>query len=91
MQALGAIAQGMSQSEASRVFGVHRTTLGRWGKRAAAGQLEDRRASGGPRKIKPEAEADLLLLLRADPDATLEEHQQRWQEQPGQQVSRGSK
>ena len=87
IQALDAMAGGMSQSEASRVFGIHRTTLGRWHKRAAVGQLEDRPSCGGPRRIKLEDEAALLLLVQASSDATLEEHVRRWQEESGQRVS----
>lgn len=81
------MAGGMSQGEASRVFGIHRTTLGRWHKRAAVGHLENRPSCGGPRRIKPEDEAALLLLLETAADATLEEHVQRWQEETGQHVS----
>lgn len=77
----------MSQNEASQLFGVHRTTLGRWRKRAAAGQLENRVACGGPRKIQAEAEAALLLFLQAAPDATLDEHAARWHQERGQRVS----
>jgi len=77
----------MSQGEASRVFGIHRTTLGRWHKRAAAGELENRPSCGGPRRIKPADEVALLLLLQVTPDATLEEHVRRWQEERGQRVS----
>ena len=77
----------MSQSQASQVFGVHRTTLGRWHKRAQSGSLENRPACGGPLKIPAQDEAALLLLLQATPDATLEEHVARWHQERGRQVS----
>jgi transposase len=72
------------------VFGIHRSTLGRWQKRVAQGSLENRYHGGNPRKIKPEQEAALLLQLQAAPDATLEEHAARWQEEQGQCISRSS-
>lgn len=77
----------MSQAQASRVFGVHRTTLRRWSQRAATGTLENRAACGGPRKIQAEDGAALLVLLQATPDATLEEHVARWHQEQGQRVS----
>ena len=87
-QALGALAEGLSRSEVCRAFGIHRSTLGRWGQRAAAGQLENRPACGGPRKIKSEQEAALVRQLEVTPDATLDEHVACWKEATGQMVSR---
>lgn len=87
-QALAAFSGGMKRSQVCEVFGMHRTTLRRWHKRAEVDQLENRPRCGGPRQIKPEAEASLVRQLEATPDATLDEHVASWQQQTGQRVSR---
>ena len=89
-QAVAALESGMKRGEVCRVFGIHRTTLYAWYQRSQQGSLEDRPASGSPRKIKAEHEAALLLQLQAVPDATLEEHVARWKAEQGQSVSRAT-
>ena len=86
-QALRAAEAGVGQQEVSRLFGIHRTTLGRWRKRAEQGRLENQALCGRSRLISGEPEAALLRQLEATPDATLEEHVARWQQEQGQIVS----
>ena len=89
-QALSALADGASRREVCQLFGIHRNTLRSWQQRAAQGSLENRYHGGNPRKIKPEQEEALLRQLQAAPDATLEEHAARWQQEQGQTISRSS-
>ena len=89
-QAVAALKSGMKRSEVCRVFGIHRTTLYEWHKRAQQGSLEDRPVSGRPRQIQAQDEAALVQQLQATPDATLEEHVARWKEERGQRVSRAT-
>lgn len=89
-QALAALASGASRREVCRLFGIHRNTLWSWRQRAAQGSLENRYHGGNPRRIKPEQEAALLHQLQAAPDATLEEHAARWQQEQGQTISRSA-
>lgn len=89
-QALAALAGGMSRGEVCQAFGCHRTTLNRWKARAARGELASRYHGGNPRKIGPEQEAALLGQLEAAPDATLQEHVARWQEEQGVLLSSSS-
>ncbi len=72
------------------MFGIHRTTLRRWQKKAQQGSLESRHGGGQARKIKPEQEAALLRQLEAAPDATLEEHAARWGKEQEKPISRSA-
>ena len=89
-QALGALAGGLRRSEVCCAFGIHRNTLGRWRKQATQGRLAPGHGGGNPRKIGPKQEAALLAQLEAAPDATLEEHAARWQQEQGQRISRSA-
>jgi transposase len=89
-QALAALGSGLSRQEVCQAFGIHRTTLRQWQLRQEEGSLCDRPRSGCPRRITPEDEAALLLQLQATPDATLDEHRQRWHQESGRVVSRAT-
>jgi transposase len=89
-QALTALSTGMTQTQVCQVFGIHRSSLHRWHKRQQEGSLNDKVACGGPRKITMEQEARLVAQLQSHPDATLEEHKQRWSTEQGQAVSRAT-
>ena len=86
-QALAAVAGGMCRAQVCQVFGIHRTTLRRWQVRQQQGQLPDKLACGGPRKIAAPHQAALLAQLQANADATLAEHAARWHQEQGQQIS----
>jgi transposase len=92
-QALAALSSGLSQSQVCQAFGVHRSTLRLWHQRAVEGDpesLENRYHGGNPRKIKPEHEEALMQQMKAFPDATLEEHAARWEQETGQRISRAT-
>lgn len=66
---VAAVADGMSQVEAARVFSVHRSAVNRWCRAAAAGgpdalktRKRGRKTTGGP--LTPAQEAELLAVIR---------------------------
>ena len=63
---VSAVRGGMSQSEAARVFGVHRSAVNRWCQATNADALRPRRrgraSTGGP--LAPDQEAALLEAIR---------------------------
>ena len=87
---MACVCGGLSRREVCQAFGIHRNTLRRWEQRAEQGNLEIRHGGGKPRKIGPEQEAALVRQLQAAPDATVDEHVARWQEETGQRVSRSA-
>jgi transposase len=75
---LGAIDAGLSQAEASRLFGVGTSTITRWRQRASTGALAPKPRPGRTPRIGP-AQADALQAqIATDPDATLGEHCATW-------------
>jgi transposase len=84
-----AVEDGTSRAEAARRFSVSERTVRRYLKRqATTGSLAPAVYRRGPAPaIPPEQEPALLAQLRADPDATLEEHCARWAETHGRSVS----
>lgn len=76
---LGAIDAGLSQAEASRLFGVGTSTVCRWRQqRRETGSVDPKPRSGRPAAIGP-AQADPLRTQVAQyADATLVEHCARW-------------
>jgi transposase len=85
---LGAIDAGLSQAEASRLFGVGTSTITSWRQqRRATGSLAPKPRAGRP----PAIGADQTDLLRAQlaqaPDATLAEHCARWTAAHGRSLS----
>jgi transposase len=81
---LGAIDAGLSQAEASRLFGVGTSTITRWRQqRRDTGSLTPKPRPGRPPAIGPDQAAPLLAQVAAHPDATLAEHCRRWTEAHG--------
>ena len=85
---LGAIDAGLSQAEASRLFGVGTSTITRW--------RQQRRDTGGlapiPRPgrrpvIGPDQAGALRAQVAAHADATLAEHCRRWTAAHGTSLS----
>ncbi len=76
---LGAIDAGLSQAEASRLFGVGTSTITRWRQRRAATQtLAPTPRPGRTPTISP-AQADALAAqVAVAPDATLAAHCATW-------------
>jgi transposase len=76
---LGAIDVGLSQAEASRLFGVGTSTITRWRQRRAATQtLHPTPRPGRSPAIGPAQAAALQAQVVAAPDATLVEHCALW-------------
>lgn len=86
-QAVSAFEQGMAVTQVLTVFGVSRSSLYRWKERQRQDTLTDIPSQGGPRKITSEDEGKLLAQLQAFPDATIEQHRLRWQQEQHQTLS----
>jgi transposase len=85
---LRAIDAGLSQAEASRLFGVATSTIKRWKlQRATTGDLVPRPRPGRPPRIGP-GQADAVRAQVAEhPDATLADHCAQWAHDQGVRVS----
>ena len=89
-RALAALAGGMKRSPVCLVFGIHRTTLGRWVKRQQAGTLAPV-ALPGPQPVLLALDEEVLLAqLQEHPDATIDEHLRLWQGADRKSVSRAT-
>jgi transposase len=76
---LEAIDAGLSQAEASRLFGVGTSTITRWRqRRASTGELAPKPRPGRPPRIGVADAAALQTQVATAPDATLAEHCARW-------------
>lgn len=76
---LQAVTSGLSVVEVARITSVSESTIGRYTRKAAAGEsLEPGISPGGPRKITPDEEDALRTQVAASPDATLAEHCTQW-------------
>src|SRR5215203_1502697 len=85
---LGAIDAGLSQAEASRLFGVGTSTISRWRQqRRDTGSLAPKARPGRRPAIGPEHGDALQAQVAADPDATLAAHCTRWAEAHGVTLS----
>ncbi len=79
-----ALNQGRTYSEVAHLFGLSRTTVGRYRRlHREQGHLRAQSPPGRPRQIAPADHPALLEQLTTYPDATLEEHCQRWQQSHG--------
>lgn len=85
---LGAIDAGLSQAEASRVFGVGTSTITRWRqRRAATSTLQPTPRPGRTPKISPAQVDALAAQIAAAPDATLADHCAAWEQAQQESVS----
>jgi transposase len=85
---LRAIDAGLSQAEASRLFGVATSTIKRWKQqRASTGDLTPKPRPGRPPRIGPGQAAALRAQIAQDPDATLAAHCAGWARDQGVRVS----
>ncbi len=77
---LAMVESGLSGAEVARRTTISPSSLWRWRTLVATNQSLDPKVSpGGPRKIGPDAEADLRAQVAATPDATLAEHVAAWE------------
>jgi transposase len=78
---LGAIDAGLSQAEASRLFGVGTSTIHRWRQqRAATGSVAPKPRPGRPPAISPDQTDAVQAQVAAAPDATLAAHCTHWEQ-----------
>ena len=75
---------GQSQAEVARRFGVCTKTVGRYLARAKQGQLAPRPLPGRVPRLGPEQEEAFVLMVQEDPDRTLLQMSEVWQERTGQ-------
>ncbi|HEX3643531.1 MAG TPA: helix-turn-helix domain-containing protein [Ktedonobacteraceae bacterium] len=85
---LHAVDQGKPRAEVIRLFGVSRASIKRYLKqRRETGNVLPKPIPGRPPKKISLLLATLKTQLEAYPDATLEEHCQRWEAREGVKVS----
>ena len=85
---LRAIDAGLSQAEASRLFGVGTSTISRWRQqRRETGSLAPKVRTGRRPAIGPDQTGALQAQVAQYPDATLAEHCARWARDHGVTLS----
>jgi transposase len=81
---LAAVDRGVSRKEVAEVFGVSVPTIKRWlRRRHQTGDVESKPITGPPARKGAALEDHLPAQLRANPDLTLEEHRELFQEAHG--------
>jgi transposase len=91
LKVLQALDRGMPRREVAQIFGISMPTIKRWLKRRReTGEVEPRPSPGPPARKGMALEEALPAQLRANPDFTLEEHQQLFEETYGISVSTSS-
>ena len=88
LRVLAAVDRGMPRKEAARVFGVSAPTIRRCLRlRRETGDVEPKPVPGPPARKGAALEAALPAQARANPDLTLAEHCELFEEQHGVRVS----
>jgi len=91
LKALDAVDGGMPRKEVARVFGISVPSIKRWLKRRReSGVVEAKPIPGPPAKKGAMLERWLPTQLRNDPDLTLEEHCEAFEEARGVKVSKAT-
>lgn len=73
-KALQAVTSGRSVAEVAALFGVSQESVYRWrAQQAATGSVTPGTATGRPRTLSPDQEAELVARVSERPDATLAE------------------
>lgn len=86
-----AVEGGMNKTEASRVYQVSLNSVKRYVKQFKdSGQLEPKPIPGRPAAIIGEKQALLLQEVKANPDATLQERAEYWEQTQGLKLSRST-
>lgn len=81
MKVLAAVDRGMPRQEVAEVFGVSVPTIKRWLRRPReTGDVEPKPIPGPPARKGAALEDYLPTQLRANPDLTLEEHRELFDE-----------
>ncbi len=88
LRVLAAVDRGMPRAEAARIFGVSALTIRRYLRlRQQTGDVEPKPVPGPPARKGAALEATLPAQVRANPDLTLAEHCELFEETEGVQVS----
>jgi transposase len=88
LKVLAAVDRGMSRKEVARVFGVSEPTIRRYLRlRRETGDVEPRPVPGPPARKRGALEQRLPAQVRLNPDLTLAEHCELFEEQSGLAVS----
>src|SRR5215216_4680606 len=91
LKVLAAVDRGVLRKEVARIFGVSLPTIKRWLKRRReTGDVEPKEIPGPPARKGAALEQALPSQLRANPDFTLEEHRELFEETYGISVSTAS-
>ncbi len=88
LKTLAAIDRGIPRKEVSELFGVSRSTIKRWLKRRRhTGDVNIHKIPGRP-SVKGKALREWLPVhLKANPDLTLKEHRETFEDEGGMKVS----
>jgi len=91
LKVLDAVDRGMDRGEVAKVFGVSVPSIKRWLKRRReTGDLEARPIPGPPAPKRAMLEEWLPARLESDPDLTLGEYCEAFEEASGVRVSRAT-
>ena len=88
VKVLAAVDRGMPRKEVARVFGVSEPTIRRYLRlRRETGDVEPKPVSGPPARKREALEERLPAQVRLNPDLTLAEHCELFEEESGIEVS----
>ncbi len=91
LKVLEAVDRGMPRRQIAEIFGVSMPTIKRWLKRRReTREVEPKPIPGPPARKRAALEKALPSQLRANPDFTLEEHRELFEETYGVSVSTAS-
>src|SRR5919202_3361502 len=91
LKVLEALDRGMPRREVAQIFGISMPTIKRWLKRRReTGELAPRPSPGPPARKGMALEQALPAQLQSNPDFTLEEHRELFEETHGISVSTAS-
>src|ERR687895_577690 len=88
LRVLAAVDRGMPRKEVARVFGVSEPTIRRYLRlRRQTGDVEPKPLPGPPARKREALEQSLPVQVRLNPDLTLQEHCELFEEESGTEVS----
>ncbi len=88
LKVLAAVDRGMPRKEVARVFGVSEPTIRRYLRlRRETGDVEPKPVPGPPARKRGALEERLPAQVRLNPDLTLTEHCELFEEEHGMEVS----
>ncbi len=88
MKTLAAIDRGIPRKEVCELFGISRSTIKRWlGRRRFTGNVDIHKIPGRPSKKGKALREWLPTHLKSNPDLTLKEHCETFEDESGVEVS----